>query len=135
MVEIVGHGELIITLHGGGPDHYSMRPLAYRLARRYRPALPDIREYGASRCPDPTLHSWDQYVTDTIAVMHALDATSTHLVGAGLGGTIALRACFQHPRVARPAVIISADAIEDDDEKAADAELWPVSPTVPVPAV
>lgn len=107
---------------GGGPDHYSMGPLADRLSGRYRVALPDIRGCAASRCPDPTLHSWDQYVTDTIAVMHALDATSTHLVGAGLGGTIALRPCLQHPRVARSAVI-SAEAIEDDDEKAADAEL------------
>lgn len=123
MGEVVGRGELIIMLHGGGPDHYSMRPLADRLAGRYRVALPDIRGYGASRCPDPTLHRWDQYVTDTIAIMHALDATSTHLVGAGLGGTIALRTCLQHRHVARSAVIISAEAIEDDDDKAADAEL------------
>lgn len=123
MGEVIGRGELIIMLHGGGPDHYSMRPLADRLAGRYRVALPDIRGYGASRCPDPTLHRWDQYVTDTIAIMHALDATSTHLVGAGLGGTIALRTCLQHPQIARSAVIISAEAIEDDDDKAADAEL------------
>lgn len=73
--------------------------------------------------PDPTLHLWDQYVTDTVAIMHALDATSTHLVGAGLGGTIALRTCLQHPQIARSAVIISAEAIEDDGDKAADAEL------------
>ncbi|ADU01786.1 alpha/beta fold hydrolase [Mycolicibacterium gilvum] len=123
MGEVIGRGELIIMLHGGGPDHYSMLPLATRLAGRYRVALPDIRGYGASRCPDPTLHLWDQYVTDTVAIMHALDATSAHLVGAGLGGTIALRTCLQHPRIARSAVIISAEAIEDDDDKAADAKL------------
>ena len=123
MGEVVGRGELIIMLHGGGPDHHSMRPLADRLAGRYRVALPDIRGYGASRCPDPTLHRWDQYVTDTLAVTHALDATSAHLVGAGLGGTIALRTCLQHPQIARSAVIISAEAIEDDADKAADVEL------------
>lgn len=123
MGEVVGRGELIIMLHGGGPDHYSMRPLADRLAGRYLVALPDIRGYGASRCPDPRLHRWDQYVTDTIAIMHALDATSAHLVGAGIGGTIALRTCFQHPQIARSAVIISAEAIEDDEDKAADTEL------------
>ncbi|ANE78492.1 alpha/beta hydrolase [Mycobacterium adipatum] len=123
MGEVLGRGELIIMLHGGGPDHYSMRPLADRLAGRYCVALPDIRGYGASRCPDPTLHRWDQYVTDTIAIMHALDATSTHLVGAGLGGTIALRTCLQHPQLTRSAVVISAEAIEDDQDKAADAEL------------
>ncbi|CDO08119.1 MULTISPECIES: alpha/beta fold hydrolase [Mycolicibacterium] len=123
MGEVVGRGELIIMLHGGGPDHHSMRPLADRLAGRYRVALPDIRGYGASRCPDPTLHRWNQYVTDTIAIMHALDATSTHLVGAGLGGTIALRTCLQHPQIARSAVVISAEAIEDDQDKTKDTKL------------
>ncbi len=34
-----------------------------------------------------------------------------------------LRTCLQHPRIARSAVIISAEAIEDDDDKAADAKL------------
>ena len=123
MGEVVGRGELIIMLHGGGPDHHSMRPLADRLAGRYRVALPDIRGYGASRCPDPTLHRWDQYVTDAIEIMHALDATSAHFVGAGLDGTIALRTCLEHRHVARSAVIISAEAIEDDEDKAADTEL------------
>ncbi|MFW0154157.1 alpha/beta fold hydrolase (plasmid) [Mycobacterium sp. smrl_JER01] len=123
MGEVVGRGELIIMLHGGGPDHYSMRPLADRLAGRYRVALPDIRGYGASRCPDPTLHRWDQYVSDVIAIIHALDDTCAHLVGAGLGGTIVLRTCLQHPRIARSAVVISAEAIEDDADKAADTDL------------
>ncbi len=123
MGEVVGRGELIIMLHGGGPDHYSMRPLADRLAGRYRVALPDIRGYGASRCPDPTLHRWDQYVSDVIAIVHALDDTCAHLVGAGLGGTIVLRTCLQHPRIARSAVVISAEAIEDDADKAADTDL------------
>ncbi len=70
MGEVVGHGKLVIMLHGGGlPDHHSMCRLAGRLAGRYRVALPDIRGYGASRCPDPALHRWDQYVTDTKAIM------------------------------------------------------------------
>ena len=124
MGEAIGNGELIVMLHGGGPDHHSMRPLADRLAGRYRVALPDIRGYGASRCPDPTLHRWDRYVADVVGLVRALGATSAHLIGAGLGGTIALRTCLEHPRIARSAVIISAEAIEDDDDdKAADTEL------------
>lgn len=121
--EIIGHGELVVMLHGGGPDHHSMRPLANRLAHRYRVALPDIRGYGASVCLDPALHRWEQYVDDTIATVAALDAQSAHLVGAGLGGTIALRTCLRDPGMVRSAVIISAEAIEDDDDKAADTQL------------
>lgn len=121
--EVIGSGELVVMLHGGGPDHRSMRPLADRLAHRYRVALPDIRGYGASICRDPALHRWEQYVDDTIATVAALNETSAHLVGAGLGGTIALRTCLRDPRMVRSAVIISAEAIEDDDGKAADTQL------------
>lgn len=120
---VFGDGELIILLHGGGPDHRSMRPLGERLAHRYRVALPDIRGYGASICRDPALHRWDRYVADVIAIMTALDTPTAHLIGAGLGGTIALRACQSHPDKIRTAVIISAEAIEDDEAKAADTKL------------
>lgn len=34
-----------------------------------------------------------------------------------------MRTCLQHPRTARSAVVISAEAIEDDADKAADTEL------------
>ncbi|WP_395308846.1 alpha/beta hydrolase [Mycobacterium sp. AMU20-3851] len=122
-VAVGGEGELVILLHGGGPDHHSMRPLAQRLAGRYLVALPDIRGYGASICRDPALHRWDRYVADVIAVMAALDATSAHLIGAGLGGTIALRTSLAHPAKVRSAVIISAEAIEDDGAKAAETAL------------
>lgn len=122
-VAVGGEGELAILLHGGGPDHHSMRPLAQQLADRYRVALPDIRGYGASVCRGPALHRWDRYVADVIAVMAALDAPRAHLIGAGMGGTIALRTSLLHPEKIGAAVIISAEAIEDDDAKAADTAL------------
>ncbi|MDA2894345.1 alpha/beta hydrolase [Mycolicibacterium sp. BiH015] len=123
MGEVIGAGDLVVMLHGGGPDHHSMRPPAESLADRYCVALPDIRGYGASRCPDPSLHRWDQYVADVIAIVHALGATSAHLVGAGLGGTVVLRTCLESPGIARSAVAISAEAIENDGDKAADTDL------------
>ncbi|MGK2852932.1 MAG: alpha/beta fold hydrolase, partial [Microbacteriaceae bacterium] len=100
-----------------------MAPLADRLAHRYRVALPDIRGYGTSICRDPALHRWDQYVADVVAVVKALDSRCAHLIGAGLGGTIALRTCLSHPYIVRSAVVISAEAIEDDAAKAADTRL------------
>lgn len=122
-VNVIGDGELAILLHGGGPDHHSMRPLGERLAHRYRVALPDIRGYGASICPDPALHRWDRCVADVLAIMAALNAPSAHLIGAGLGGTVVLRTSLSHPEKVCAAVIISAEAIEDDTDKAAETEL------------
>lgn len=121
--EAVGSGPLVVMLHGGGPDHHSMRPLADRLIDRYRVVLPDIRGYGRSVCADPALHTWHQYVEDTVGIMDALGAADAALIGAGLGGTVVLRTCMAHPKRVRAAVVISIEDIEDDDAKAAEAEL------------
>src|SRR5918994_7880749 len=51
--------------------------------------------------------------------MNALGAGTSGLIGAGLGGTIALRACVKHPARIRSAVVISVEDIEDDEAKAA----------------
>ena len=121
--ETVGSGPLVIMLHGGGPDHHSMRPLADRISDRYRVALPDIRGYGRSVCPDPALHRWQQYVDDVIGIMEVLGAKEADLIGAGLGGTVALRTCLAHPTSVRTAVIISVEDVEDDEAKRAETQL------------
>src|SRR5688572_6626762 len=56
-----GEKPVLVLLHGGGPDHHSLLPLARRLADRYAVVLPDIRGYGRSVCADPTRHTWAQY--------------------------------------------------------------------------
>ena len=110
-------------LHGGGPDHHIMRPLADRISDRYRVALPDIRGYGRSMCPDPALHRWQQYVDDVIGIMDVLGAKEADLIGARLGGTVALRTFLAHPARVRTAVVISVEDIEGDEAKAAETRL------------
>jgi 3-oxoadipate enol-lactonase len=117
----IGTGPLVVLLHGGGPDHHSLRPLGERLADRFQVALPDIRGYGRSVCPDPVLHTWHQYAEDVVALVDALDAPTASLVGTGLGGTIALRAALASPERVRELVLISVEDIEDDEAKAAEA--------------
>ena len=39
---------VLILMHGGGPDHHSLIPLAKQLARFNTVVLPDIRGYGRS---------------------------------------------------------------------------------------
>uniref|UniRef100_A0A5Q5CLI2 Alpha/beta hydrolase fold protein n=1 Tax=Mycobacterium sp. (strain JLS) TaxID=164757 RepID=A0A5Q5CLI2_MYCSJ len=120
---VMGDGPALIMLHGGGPDHHSMRPLAEELTDRYRVILPDIRGYGRSVCADPERHTWDQYVQDVLSLMNAAEAQTAGLIGAGLGGTIALRACLKHSDRIRCAVVISPEDIEDDEAKAAETAM------------
>lgn len=120
---VVGEGPALVLLHGGGPDHHSMRPLADRLADRYSVVLPDIRGYGRSTCADPACHTWAQYTADIVSVLDAIGTDQAGLIGAGLGGTIALRTCLKQPDLVSLAVLISAEDIEDDQAKAAETAL------------
>ena len=120
---VMGEGPLLIMLHGGGPDHHSMQPLAEQLTDRYRVVLPDIRGYGRSVCADQERHTWEQYVQDVISLMNAVDVETAGLIGAGLGGTIALRACAKHPDRIWCTVVISPEDIEDDEAKATETAM------------
>lgn len=116
----LGSGPALILLHGGGPDHRSLLPLAHLLADRHTVVLPDVRGYGRSRCADPARHTWTQYGDDVDALMDHLGLPTAALGGTGLGGTIALRAAQARPERVRAVVVISLEDIEDDEAKAAE---------------
>lgn len=120
---VLGEGPPVVLLHGGGPDHHSMLPLAQRLADRNTTILPDIRGYGRSTCPDPARHTWATYTSDLLNLLNTLHLPAADLIGAGLGGTVALRTCLAAPDRVRRAVVISPEDIEDDQAKAAETAL------------
>ncbi len=116
----LGTGPVVVLLHGGGPDHHSLVPLARRLAARHRVVLPDVRGYGRSRCPDPARHTWTRYAADVIALLDHQHTDHAVLGGTGLGSSITLRACQEHPDRVRGAILISVEDIEDDQAKVAE---------------
>lgn len=113
-------GPVLVLLHGGGPDHHSLVPLARQLANRHTVVLPDIRGYGRSICTDPARHTWAQYAADVIALLDHLGVRRAILGGAGLGTTVTLRTALAHPDRLRAAVLISVEDIEDDEKKEAE---------------
>lgn len=102
-VSVQGEGPLVVLLHGGGPDHRSLLSLAARLADDYTVALPDVRGYGRSRCADPARHTWDQYATDVVSLIDALQTDRAETV--------------------RALIVVSIEEIEDDQAKAAETAL------------
>ncbi|MCK2244738.1 MULTISPECIES: alpha/beta fold hydrolase [unclassified Crossiella] len=118
----LGTGPLLVLLHGGGPDHRSLLPLADHLADQHTVALPDIRGYGRSHCPDPAQHTWNRYTEDVLALLDHLGAQRAAVGGTGLGSTISLRTALRHPDRVAATVLISVEDIEDDAGKAAEAE-------------
>jgi 3-oxoadipate enol-lactonase len=111
---------VLVLLHGGGPDHHSLFPLARQLADLYTVVLPDIRGYGRSVCADPCRHTWAQYADDVIALLDHLGARSAIVGGAGLGTTITMRTAVAYPDRVHGLILISVEDIEDDEAKAAE---------------
>jgi 3-oxoadipate enol-lactonase len=115
-----GECPVVVLLHGGGPDHRSLIPLAHQLADCHIVVLPDIRGYGRSVCADPSRHTWAQYSDDIIALLDHLGVRRAILGGAGLGTTISLRTAVAYPDRVHALVLISVENIEDDEAKEAE---------------
>lgn len=110
----------LVLLHGGGPDHRSLLPLARELSDSRAVVLPDVRGYGRSVFRDPGRHTWRQYASDVISLLDHLGVTTAVVGGAGLGTTVTLRTALAHPERVHAAVLISVEDIEDDQAKEAE---------------
>lgn len=115
-----GRRRLALLLHGGGPDHESLIPLADALSDLCSVVLPDVRGYGRSTCVDPSAHSWSRYASDLIRLLDHLRIDRAVVGGAGLGGTVAARAALAYPDRVEALVLISVEDVEDDAAKEAE---------------
>lgn len=97
-------------------------PLAGRLAAvGIGPVLlPDVRGYGRSICRRPEAHTWARYSADVIALLDAFGLDRAVIGGAGLGGTITLRAGLEYADRCLALIAISLEDIEDDAAKEAE---------------
>ena len=111
---------LVILMHGGGPDHRSLEPLASRLAEDAVVVLPDVRGYGQSVCADATRHTWARYAADVVSLLDHLHVRQAVVGGAGLGATVSLRTAVTYPERVSGLVLISVEDIEDDAAKQAE---------------
>ena len=111
---------VMILMHGGGPDHRSLVPLADRLAEEAMVVLPDVRGYGESVCTNAAQHTWAQYAADVVSLLDHLHVRQAVLGGAGLGTTVSLRAAVTYPDRVSGLVLISVEEIEDDTARQAE---------------
>jgi len=100
--------ETVLLLHGNaesGEVWYGWMP---HLAAHLRVVRPDMRGFGRST-PMPREFPWsaDRIVDDYIALMNALGIERFHLVGAKVGGTMALHFAARHPQRVRSLTVLS----------------------------
>jgi 3-oxoadipate enol-lactonase len=96
-VDVAGNGPGLLLVHGFGgakEDFVDHLPL---LAEDHTVVVFDHRGHGESDAPaDPAAYSFDQLVTDTIAVADATGLEQFRLLGHSMGGMVARRVALQH---------------------------------------
>lgn len=103
--DVDGGGATVVLVHAGLADSRMWDPLVPRLVDRWRVVRYDLRGYGRSVLPaGPFSH-----VDDLAAVLHAtVGEEPVHLVGASLGGRVALDLALARPAAVRSLTLLGA---------------------------
>jgi proline iminopeptidase len=100
-VEVVGHGDPLLLMHGGpGLDHVSLTPFR-ELADRHTIVLYDHRCNGRSTGPVTSM-TWENLTADADALREELGFECWAVLGHSFGGQVALEYTLRYPeRVSR----------------------------------
>jgi proline iminopeptidase len=96
-VEVVGHGDPLVLMHGGpGADHWTMLPFQ-RLADRFTLVFYDHRCNGRSRGVPVTSMTWENLTEDADALRERLGFERWAVLGHSFGGHVALEYALRYP--------------------------------------
>jgi pimeloyl-ACP methyl ester carboxylesterase len=110
--------ETILLLHGNGESGAVWYGWVPHLARELRVVRPDMRGFGHST-PMPRDYPWslDRVVDDYIALMDLLGTERFHLVGAKVGGTMALHLAARYPARIETLIVMGPPTRAQDSAK------------------
>jgi proline iminopeptidase len=108
-VEVTGHGDPVVLLHGGpGLDHISLTPFS-RLANRHTVVFYDHRCNGRSTGAPVESMTFDNLTADADALREALGFERWSVLGHSFGGHVALEYALRYPdRVSRLVLLDTA---------------------------
>lgn len=119
--EVLGEGEPVVLLHGGGVTADSWFGQLGALAGQYRVYAPERRGHGRTHdLPGPV--DTELMAEDTETLLTALGTGPVRLVGWSAGGTVALRLALRRPDLVRQLVLIGT-GVSRDGATGADLEL------------
>jgi 3-oxoadipate enol-lactonase len=99
-----GAGDPLVLIHAGIADARMWQPQADRFAREWRVIRPDLRGFGR------TAHSGLKYrhSTDLVGLFEKLGLPPAVVVGASMGGGVAIDVAIERPDLVRGLVLVGA---------------------------
>ena len=109
-VNITGHGEPLLLIHGYPETHLGWHMLVPELAKKYTVICPDVRGNGDSDKPvgsaDHSNYSKRTLASDMISIMDELGFDQFKVIGHDRGARITHRLCLDHPTRVTRAVLL-----------------------------
>jgi 3-oxoadipate enol-lactonase len=99
--EVYGAGDPVLLINGLGGPAVSWLYQVRDLSRRYRVVTFDNRGVGETDLPEEAAYPTGQLAEDARALLDHLAIERAHVVGASMGGTIAMELAIRHPRRVR----------------------------------
>ena len=120
-VEVMGHGDPVLLMHGGpGLDHVSLMPFR-DLADRHTVVFYDHRCNGRSSGAPVTSMTWQNLTADADALREALGFERSAVLGHSFGGHVALEYALRYRgRVSQLVLLDTAGDARWSQENAAD---------------
>ena len=112
--DVTGAGDPVLLLNGLGSPAVSWALQVKAMAPHFRVVTLDNRGVGESDLPPDPVYTTAQLAGDAAELLRQLKIDRAHVVGASMGGTIALELALRHPRCVRSLVLactwVDADA-------------------------
>lgn len=99
--EVSGQGAPVLMLSGLSAPAISWALQARALAPHFQVVTFDNRGVGETDLPPEPVYTTGQMADDAAALLRHLRIARAHVVGASMGGTIALELALRHPRLVR----------------------------------
>ena len=100
--------EVVLLIHGVAESSRAWYAWIPHLARSFRVLRPDLRGFGRSSIPPPG-YAWSPagFAADIEHFLDALGQDAVHVVGAKVGGTVALQFAADYPARTRSLAVLS----------------------------
>jgi len=109
-VDVVGHGDPLVLMHGGpSADLWTMGAFR-RLADQFTLVFYDHRCNGRSTGPDVSSMTWENLTADADALREHLGFDQWAVLGHSFGGHVALEYALRHPQQVSRLVLVDTGA-------------------------
>lgn len=105
----------MLLLHGGGANAHWFDLIGPALTSCGRMLAVDLRGHGDSTPAEPPLYTYDAYLQDLHALLHAEHITSPILLGHSMGGMLSVKYAGTWPQEVRALIVCDARPVYSAD--------------------